>query len=104
MKTDNVNFDLALIQKPMDEGLTADNIMQLLSRLHNTEIRPIEIEANEHECSAMGFIRQDAYEQLDYDSQIRLEGFIARILDNMDEETEDGIYQHEQFHISLRYD
>lgn len=61
-------YDIVLIKKPYQEGITKEEISLLLESLENDiEVLPIEIEDGEAACSAMGFITVDAASMLDYD-------------------------------------
>lgn len=61
-------YDIVLRKKPYVEGLTREEIVSQLDLLEDEiEVLPIEIEDEEAECSAMGFITVDAASLLDYD-------------------------------------
>lgn len=92
-------YDIALIEKPGVNGLNRDNISLLYGLTTRTfsdgtdEVFPIELEAREHESSAMGFITPKAAEKLDYDYEHSgLHDFIASILDDMNNEVDDNHY------------
>lgn len=84
-------FEIALLERPGEQGLTKDEIMRLTACIDYDEMYPIEVEAREHESSAMGFIARTAAEQLDFDYD-ELSVKIARILDDMALESSDGVY------------
>ena len=84
-------FEIALLERPGEQGLTRDEITRLAACIDCDEMYPIEIEAREHESSAMGFIARTAAERLDFDYD-ELSAKIARILDDMTLESSDGVY------------
>ena len=95
-------FDIVLKEKPFEYGLVKSEIVDLLDMCNNPEVYPIELEARDHECSAMGFISVDAADQLDFDYETSgLHDFIANILDDMDNENEDCIYEFKDLLIHL---
>lgn len=100
-----MTFDLALIQKPGESGLNKSEITELLGILpFDAELYPIEIYANAQECSAMGFITNDAADKLDFDYEASgLNTFIADILDDINRESADSTYTFKGINIMLRY-
>ncbi len=94
-------FDIILIEKPGETGLTKDEIIKLCNYVQ-TEVYPIEIEAKTAECSAMGFITNEAADCLDFDYVASgLSDFIALILDNMNNESETETYEFRGLKIKL---
>lgn len=92
----NMTFGIALKEKPFTEGLRRSEIMDLYDMLGGEEVYPIELEARMQECSAMGFITVDAARELDFDYESSgLHDFIAAVLDDMTQESEDSIYHFE---------
>ncbi len=96
-----MNFGIALKEKPGDSGLDKNDIVFLYGLIANPfsnstdEVYLIELEAKEHECSAMGFITVEAANLLDYDYESSgLHDFIASILDDMEKESADGRYNY----------
>lgn len=91
----------ALIEKPGEEGLAREEILQLYDPLHcRNEVFPIELPAREHECSAMGFITPEAAATIEYDYS-ELNEFVAAILDDMEKESPDHRYQFKGIDIFL---
>ena len=89
-----MEFGIVLREKEFTDGLTRKDIIDLFDMLNNTEAYPIEFEAKEHECSAMGFITPEVAELFDYDYEASgLHDFIALILDNMNTESENCEYE-----------
>lgn len=89
-------FGIVLKEKQIMSGLTRSEVLDLFDMLTNTEAFPIELEAMEHECSAMGFIDPEYADILDYDyERSGLHKFIANILDDIDNENDDGVYEYE---------
>ena len=99
----NEYFEIALIEKPGDEGLTRSEITDLFDMLSRTEAFPIEIGDINGNSSAMGFITPQAAEELDYeyDQDSELGQFISSILDDMNKESEDGTYEFKDLRIWL---
>jgi len=96
------SFDIVLKEKPFVEGLVKSEIVDLLDMCNNPEVYPIELEARDHECSAMGFISVDAADLLVYDYEATgLHDFIANILDDMENENESCVYEFKDLLIYL---
>lgn len=93
-------YDIVLIEKPGCDGITLTEIKQIFPMLKDTEAFPIELEAKEHECSAMGFITPNAADQLNYEYNA-LRTFVANILDDMANETPDNTYSYQNLTIYL---
>lgn len=66
---ENLKLDIVLKDTPIEYGLDRESIVELYDKLGDSsiEVYPIEIPAQYHECSAMGFITVDAADQIDYD-------------------------------------
>ena len=99
-------YDMVLIEKEGIAGLTTTDIVKLqdLIDIENLPhgVFPIELEAHEHESSAMGFITPSAAETLCYDYETSgLHDFIANILDGMNLENENHIYKFKNLTIYL---
>ena len=93
------NFDIVLVEKRFDNGLTREEIQDLLSKIDGDEIYPIDLC---HECSAMGFVTPNAAKSLDFNYlQSGLEFVIANILDDLNNESEDGAYEFKGLRIWL---
>ena len=91
-----MKFGIAMKEKPFTEGLLRSEIMDLYDMLGGEEVYPIELEARMQECSAMGFITVDAARACDFDYEASgLHDFIAAVLDDMTQESEDSIYHFE---------
>ena len=96
------SFDIVLKEKAFEYGLVKSEIVDLLDMCSNPEVYPIELEAREHECAAMGFISVEAADQLDFDYEASgLHDFIANILDDMENENESCIYEFKDLQIYL---
>lgn len=93
-------YDIVLIEKPGCDGITLAEIKQIFPMLKDAEAFPIELEAKEHECSAMGFITPNAAEQLEYEYDA-LRTFVTNILDDMTNETPDNTYSYQNLTIYL---
>ena len=80
---------VALIEKPLDEGLTRGEVADLFDLLHGTSGIPIEIQA-EH-STAMGFINLTDAEAMNYD-YTALKELLVPIMNDMDKESPDHNY------------
>ena len=80
---------VALIEKPLDEGLTRGEVADLFDLLHGTSGIPIEIQA-EH-STAMGFINLTDAEAMNYD-YTALKELLAPIMNDMSKEKPDCSY------------
>lgn len=101
----NNKFDVALIEKPFFNGLSFADIKGLFNLLftdETDEVYPIEIQSN-CQSSAMGFITSEAADKIDYAYEIntRFADFIIDILDDMDKESENHIYEYRGLKIWL---
>jgi len=87
-------FEIALIEKPIGEGLTKLEVMDLYDMLSTSEAFPVDIGDVNGNSSAMGFITPQAAEDLryEYGQDSELGQFISSILDDMDKESEDSTY------------
>ena len=98
-------YGIALLEKYGIDGLNKSDIYLLYGLVTETgsqEVFPIELEAREHESSAMGFITPEAAEMLDYDYEgSGLRDFIASILDDMENENEECQYKFKGIDIYL---
>lgn len=88
----NKTFGVALIEKPLDEGINITDAIELFHKLHGVEAIPIEIEAEF--SSAMGWINLTDAEILNYDTS-NLKEFIRYILEDMERETTTGEYTYD---------
>lgn len=89
-----MEYGIVLREKEFTKGLTKNDVIDLFDMLYNVEAYPIELEAREHECSAMGFITPEVAELFDYDyEESGLHDFIANILDDMENESDNCEYE-----------
>jgi hypothetical protein len=87
-------YDVALIEKPGELGLTMDDVVRLMGMLLDTEVYPIEIGNPDGNSSAMGFIGRDAANDIDFDYEASgLKSGIEEILGDMNKENELGEYK-----------
>lgn len=97
-----MEFGIVLREKEFVSGLTRNDVTDLFDMLDNVEAYPIELLAREHESSAMGFITPEVAELLDYDyDESGLHDFIASILDDMENESDDCTYEFKGIKIWL---
>lgn len=93
-------FEITLVEKPNVDGLTKAEVMEMYDQMNGDEAYPLEIRGCE--TSAMGFITPEAAKILDYDYQESgLNDFVAVILDDMNNESEDGTYEFRGIRIHL---
>lgn len=90
----------AFIQKPLDEGITIEEIAELVGRLECEQVIPIEVQANS--SCAIGFISLDAAEELDYDYDNLIRN-VSEVIEDMDNETEYGNYDFNGFPVYIGY-
>ena len=93
-------YNVVLIEKQVGYGMNKAEVMNLFDSLSCNEAYPIEIEAEEHESSAMGLITTQAAEKLNFDYS-GLSHFIADILDDMDLENDSFSYDFKGLSIFL---
>ena len=92
-------YDIALLEKPGEDGLTRTEIEMLLYKLDtkpgSLSVYPIEIENSAGESSAMGFITAESAEKICfmYDDSSELGSKIRSILADINNERPDKTYQ-----------
>lgn len=105
-QTDNEEFTagygIALRENYGTNGLSRNDVVDLFDMLNDVEAFPIELEAREHESSAMGFITPGAANLIDYDyERSGFHDFIASILDDMEKENDTCEYEFKGIRIWL---
>ncbi len=90
-----MEYNIALLEKPLDEGLTKAEVIDLFDMLSGTSAIPIEIQAEN--SVAMGFINLTDAEFLNYD-YTGLTNKVRAILNDMDLENEGCSYEIENGH------
>lgn len=97
-----MEFALVLHEKPAFDGMTRTEAIDLIDMLGDNDFLPIEIESKFHESVAVGFITMDFADKLnfDYDGS-GLNAFIANILDDMNNESDDCTYTFKDSNIWL---
>ena len=60
-------YDIIVIEKPVEDGLSAEAVSNMLRALASAEIFALEIDDRNKSSSAMGFITKPAADALDYD-------------------------------------
>lgn len=94
-KTQMKKYGVVLKEKCGAEGLTREEMSELLDILEGEQMFPLDLEAREHECAAEGFINPYCAGILDYDYESSgFHDFIAGILDDMDNESENNEYEY----------
>ena len=85
-----MEYNIVLMEKPLDEGCSKDEYVAMLDLLSGPEAIPLDVEG---ECSAaMGFINLLDAEWMDFELD-PLKKFIKTILDDVDAESPDGTYE-----------
>ena len=82
-------YNIVLKEKPLDEGLSQEEVIDLMDLLSGRDMIPIEIQANN--SSAMGFINLTDAEFMNYDYSGLIQE-VRRILNDMENEREDCTY------------
>lgn len=100
VEKEHPSIGACLIKKSGDRGLDGADISRMMQELGEAEVYPLEFPAVGHESSAMGFITAEFAEDLEYDYQ-ELAKYVAGILDDMDQETENGCYPFHGFTVML---
>jgi len=88
-------YNIILKQKPLDEGITLAELTEMYGMLSGVDALPLDIQG-EH-SAAIGIINLFDAELMDYDLS-SLERFIKEILDDMEKESPDGIYEIDNGH------
>ena len=89
-KTNGPGCNVALREKPHDEGLTLPEVTELYQMLPDgTEAVPVEFQGEY--STAMGFIDIETADRMDY-IYTELNEYVKEILDDMDMESPDGRY------------
>lgn len=95
-------YDIVLIEKPGESGLTKAEVMDMYDSLNGDEAYPIEIYNCSGESSAMGFISTAAAEAINYDYEASgYPKFVGKILGDMTLESPLGIYEFKGLKILL---
>ena len=76
-----LRIDVALMEKPVDDGLTMKEIMKLLSIINGDEVYLIEVEQENGTSSAMGFVSVDAANKNSFSEEM-LKAEVAKVLNN----------------------
>lgn len=83
-------YGAAFIEKPLNEGLSVEEITNIYEKLSGTSVVPVEIQGDH--SSAMGFINHTDAEYMNYD-YTALEETVRNILNDMDKENKDNTYE-----------
>jgi len=87
------NFDMILLQTPLEEGLEKDSIQLIASILQNGQ-GYISFSTAENNSSAHGFIKATALEELDWKTE-SIEKFVKEMIGDLVKETQNGVYEME---------
>lgn len=83
--------DAALLERPLDAGLTFTEILSLARMIREDEMIPIEIESATGESTAMGFIGKNAFERINFKKETLSEP-LGKVLSDTSLETDDHMY------------
>ena len=93
-----MKFDVVFFERELDKGLSRIEINNLLNICKGDEVIPLEIQGEN--SVAMGFISLDMAESMNYIYD-DLEWDVRQILDDMDQETENHIYEYDVYKMFL---
>lgn len=82
-------YDVVLMERPLDDGLTKIEITELLEKINGSVI-PLDIVGDY--SAAMGFITFDAADLLNYDFD-KISEYVKSIINDMKKESEDCTYK-----------
>ena len=88
-------YGIALLEKPLDEGLTKAEIINLFNALSGVHAIPLEIQGEN--SVAMGFINLTDAEYMNYD-YTKLKSVVRSVLNDMDNENSACEYAVENGH------
>ncbi|WP_270210382.1 MULTISPECIES: hypothetical protein [Dorea] len=61
-------YDIVLIKKCFDNGILKEDVTNLMEKLqNNSSFFPLELQVNDCDCSAIGFISKPASEEFEWD-------------------------------------
>lgn len=87
------DFDVILLQTPLEDGLDKDSIQLIASMLQNGQ-GYILFTTSENNSSAHGFIKATALEELNWKTE-SVEKFVKEIIGDVEKETQNGVYEME---------
>lgn len=96
-----MKYDIVLIES--DGCLLKDSYIALMEMVNGDRMIPIEFEAKHAECSAMGFISEEAADQLEFDFD-GLRNYLGGIMDDLNLENSEYTYQFEGLSIYMGYE
>lgn len=101
-KADTDMYDAILIEKQIDDGLLPREIVGIAKRFDEHEkLLPVEFKCEVSQSVAMGFITYEAADSISFDFET-LGDYITSILEDMDNESIDGIYTYDGMKICMR--
>ena len=96
MSSDIKNYDVILLERPGSEGFSCEDIIRLMQFIDlDKTYYPVEFYKANVDSAAMGFVATEAAEKLgfDYDSDSELARFVYPILNDMEKESPDHVYE-----------
>ena len=82
-------YDIVLIEKPLDEGLTKQECDKMFDMISGQEAITLDIQGEN--SAAMGFISVSAAEKMEYNMSV-LKMFVTNVLNDMGCESDTGEY------------
>ncbi len=90
-----MKYDVVVLQT--ENGLNVNSFKALLDMVDGEEIIPIDLEAHNVECTAIGVISTKAAEKLEYDYEA-LRDYLSMIMEDVEKESPDNQYS---FHTRI---
>lgn len=89
-----IKYDAAFIEKPDIHGLNKDDILMLITKLEEKQVYPVEAYNTDGESAAMGFIKTESAEKIEYlyDYGTEFNKEIGNILSDTEKERQDQTY------------
>lgn len=91
MKRMPLEFGAAFIQKPLDEGLQRNEILDLFDMMKGVSAIPMEVQAEN--TIAMGFVNRTDAELMGFDLR-QLEEFVRNIISDVENEDSSKYYKY----------
>lgn len=88
----HMQYDVVLLEKPIDEGLTRDEVMKMIGMADDEQFFPLEISNPNGTSAAMGIMGAKTADRLANVAHSGFVHFVESILDDMEKESETGEY------------
>ena len=89
----NTKYDMVLLERPLDKGLSLEEVARILSFVDDSNFIPVEIQGEN--SSAMGFIGTKKADQIEYEylEGSNLFNFVQEIMEDVEKERPDCTYR-----------